>query len=471
MPNPTYTIPAPRPGSRKSWRKTITGIAPEQARGYAVQGEFLDAGASYRITPGGIILGVDECPNGNVVNIWRCADDGTLAELKQITRKGPWSGKATINAIAKLVAANPWPTNAPKPILAASAKNTVAEKCDRCAHTINPGEGRIGRNQRGYRIAQHDVCPPRPNWYAGKCGRCGGWLDSGEGVLGILEGRTVATHPGMCPPPDQRKPVPPRPNERAESCARCWQTVPVNGGVYRDGAVYHHDGQCPTPAESTTWVVSYGRPGPRYPRPVTGYTIGEVLRATVVETQHPVPADTPGYRRETAHAVSAIWVVVAEDRPRYYRDEDGNNPPQLVGDDGWLFTARVRPATADEAADLLAEETVETNRTKLHARAVREIVNSGDGEVPAETGNLLALPGVRVEPRPVGSMAFAASYGAYIHLRVDRDTQTIWVLVYNGDDGDTWSRSNCGPYIARRLPATADRLALVDELAAEFGRI
>ncbi|HET8642675.1 MAG TPA: hypothetical protein VFM37_12100 [Pseudonocardiaceae bacterium] len=58
--------------------------------------------------------------------------------------------------------------------------------------------------------------------------------------------------------------------------------------------------------------------------PAAGYRLGQVLRATLSEHEHPVPAGAPGYHREGDQRVSAIVTVLAELAPQYARDEDGD---------------------------------------------------------------------------------------------------------------------------------------------------
>ncbi len=502
-----YTIPAPREGATKSWRKTVTGVDPTKVKGFAVQGKFLDPGATYHLPPGGLIVGVDDVPvEGHIVTIWHAADD-QLVEVKRLARKGPWAGPATIKAITKLFAEHPWPNDpatggrAPlPPVLTSNAPNAAAGECRHCRQTVKTGEGTQGRNDRGYRYVEHRVCPPRPpvhNSYAGPCRRCGGWLDAGEGILisrksesirtitelppsdvvisawtaatNAEESGVVAVHEGDCPAPGDRKPAPARPNRYTEPCVLCWIPVPAGTGLYRDGAVVH-DGACPSGFDGPTWTINYGRPGRYHPAPQRGYQDGQALRATLWEHTSIVPADAPGYRRDRS-AVSAIVVVVGEAKPRYCRDEDGDQPADLLGVDGWFFQARVRVATAEEAAGVLTAEATVQQRDALMLRAELDMVRAGDQEHPDDTDGVLALPGVRIEPRRAGSLAFAASYGAFIHLRVDRAGGAVWVLRYNGADGDDWSANNCGAYVARRVPLTQQRAELVDQLASEFGEI
>jgi len=107
---------------------------------------------------------------------------------------------------------------------------------------------------------------------------------------------------------------------------------------------------------------------------------------------------------------------------KYYR-EDG----LCFGaaeDSGYVYYAEVREATPQEAAPVLREEERIRRRDALRGRIETEIVKpaerpASEGEIP----DLLTLPEARFgEP--------------LVHLRVDRDSSMIWVLNYNGADGD-----------------------------------
>ncbi|MFI1189393.1 hypothetical protein [Streptomyces californicus] len=53
-------------------------------------------------------------------------------------------------------------------------------------------------------------------------------------------------------------------------------------------------------------------------------------------------------------------------------------------------------------------------------------------------------------------------------LHVDEQARVAWYLRYNGHDGDDWSLSNHGSFIARRVPLTEERARLVADLRAEY---
>lgn len=72
-----------------------------------------------------------------------------------------------------------------------------------------------------------------------------------------------------------------------------------------------------------------------------------------------------------------------------------------------------------------------------------------------------------MDPVPIAPPASRPS-GHADRLVVDADAGQIWTLVYNGADGDDWSRSNHGTEIALRHPLTPERAQLVAELRAEY---
>jgi hypothetical protein len=161
-------------------------------------------------------------------------------------------------------------------------------------------------------------------------------------------------------------------------------------------------------------------------------------------------------------------VVTALSHSRTFYKEDGFSYG-AAGDAGWVYCTEVREATPAEADVLHAREARTAGRANLSARGTALASDAG-AETPGDAGDLHSLPGARIGPERSPSLAFGAE-GCYRHLRADADGGWLWVLTHNGADGDDWSRSNSGSYIARRLPLTLERQALFDELAAEFGAI
>jgi hypothetical protein len=152
----------------------------------------------------------------------------------------------------------------------------------------------------------------------------------------------------------------------------------------------------------------------------------------------------------------------------YYK-EDGFSFG-AADDAGWVYFTEVREATSAEAAELEAREARQAAREALAAQGAA-LASAPEAETPEEApAGLRDLPGARIEPRRRTSLAFGAE-GCYRHLRADAAGGWLWVLTYNGADGDNWSLSNSGSYVARRLPLTPERRALFGALAAEFGAI
>lgn len=189
-----------------------------------------------------------------------------------------------------------------------------------------------------------------------------------------------------------------------------------------------------------------------------------MLRSTLYDHSRPFPAYAPGFHRPREGEVSAIVTTVRERHPEYCRDEDGNQPADLIGEDGWYFRILVRPATAEEAADILAAEEQQQRQARLAARRRRLFELCDDGEIP-ETPDLSGA----------GQVNFGARRSLHQHwpddeLHVDGDAQIAWFLRHNGADGDNWSANNFGSFIARRLPLTEERAQLVADLRAEYSQ-
>ncbi|WP_052120462.1 hypothetical protein [Amycolatopsis sp. MJM2582] len=261
-------------------------------------------------------------------------------------------------------------------------------------------------------------------------------------------------------------------NSFPDTCQRCWQHIPANEGVLGrrgDRWTVSHEGDCPPyPGGYTgpTWVIDAGEPGTRDRQPRPRWTIGVVLRADIPAVEHPVPEDSPGRCGEPGGRwVSLIVTVLAEAQPRFVRDEDGNSPDVLIGENGWWFRAKVRPATAAEAAPLLAEESVVARRRELERRRVAEFAFGyslvDDGEVPDEP-DLSGAVAV-----PFGAEALRRGWPVD-RLLVDQEAGVVWSLTYNQADGEDWSRNNTGPYVAWRQPLTPRRAELIRDLREEY---
>jgi hypothetical protein len=170
----------------------------------------------------------------------------------------------------------------------------------------------------------------------------------------------------------------------------------------------------------------------------------------------------------TARLADGTAVTVLAHDKTFYR-EDGMSFG-AADDAGWVYFTEVREAAPAETAELDAREARQERREALAANRAA-FSAAPDAETPEEApAGLLDLPGARTEPERPLTLAFGPE-GCYRHLRADADGGWLWELTWNGADGDDWSLSNAGPYIARRVPLTPERRALFTNLGAEFGLI
>lgn len=153
---------------------------------------------------------------------------------------------------------------------------------------------------------------------------------------------------------------------------------------------------------------------------------------------------------------------------RYYA-EDGWSFG-VMDEAGYLYFSEVREATDAERAVLEAREARSAAREDLAARGAALATDPAAQAPAGDPGNLRALPGARIKAESPVTLAFGPE-GCYRHLRADAGKGILWILTYNGADGDDWSRSDYGPYIARFLPLTPDRRVLFDDLADTFGQL
>ncbi|HEY2763432.1 MAG TPA: hypothetical protein VGJ13_05380 [Pseudonocardiaceae bacterium] len=135
---------------------------------------------------------------------------------------------------------------------------------------------------------------------------------------------------------------------------------------------------------------------------------------------------------------------------RYYR-EDGMTFG-AADDRGYVYFAEVRRATEEEAAPLLAREAAQQHRETVVAQVETEIaVPATRPDADEEIPDLNLLKGVKL--------------GSLVEIR--KGAECLWVLRYNGADGDNWAYNNYGGYIATRVPLTPQR----SELFAEARRV
>ncbi|MGH3693223.1 MAG: hypothetical protein ACRDRX_04355 [Pseudonocardiaceae bacterium] len=145
-----------------------------------------------------------------------------------------------------------------------------------------------------------------------------------------------------------------------------------------------------------------------------------------IQDPHGVPAVGQTMRHE------GRLVTVLRAWSRYYPEEGLSFG--AAEDAGHVYSAEVRAASTEESSPVLEGESRERRLTEL-ARIARSARLPGPDE---EMGDLLALPQVQITP--------------LVQLAVDETAGTVWVLEYNGADGDDWSLSNYRAYIVRRMP-------------------
>lgn len=150
-------------------------------------------------------------------------------------------------------------------------------------------------------------------------------------------------------------------------------------------------------------------------------------------------------------------VVITRSKSRYYR-EDGMSFG--VGKErGYIYSARARLATPEEAAPLLARREAARRAQERRAdleQGVRALERAKDHDTPE--GSHLRPQGRRL---PVNG-GFDL-YGGGTELVLDEDGLHVWVLRNNGGDGDFWGANNVGTggagAVGRRVPLTDERRA------------
>ncbi|MFE3504209.1 hypothetical protein ACFXPX_04505 [Kitasatospora sp. NPDC059146] len=490
-------VPPTEEGAVKPWRKLLRALDESRRGGYVCVGPWLEAGAVYRLPAGALIVGVDRTSEtARRVRLWRVNTRGALTVMRDSTLKSFSAefGDGVRNTLRTALDRYPPSVHAPQLVRAAAPQapkpNGRADRCALCGKSVAAGAGLLVGTP-GHRSVQHrpGECPPLRNERGQACSKCGGWVEPGTGILSSPhEGMWNVRHDGDCPPEGERAAPPPPPrrrNERADRCVRCGRDVAeFEGWLIPPAAVggfwsVEHDGDCPPPAagqyDGPTWRITAGVPGRFKPVPGPHWTIGQIARFKVAEWEQPVPADAPGLVR--VHGMpSLLGVVVSEDRPQYIRDEDGDSPTdELIGESGWFFCGRVRPATAEEAAPLLAQEAEAAVDRGLRARVGRLLSwrypREGARYLPAEDldQELAGVELVELRTRPAAECtAFGRGlYPDQVWIAEGRD----WVLTttHNGMDGDDWSLINWRRHIALLHPMTADLRRLVDDLTARYG--
>ncbi|MET9260309.1 hypothetical protein [Amycolatopsis sp. NPDC004079] len=318
-------VPGPAEGASKSWRRMVTSVDPAKGDAFALDGTWLEPGRAFEITVGAVVVACDVFDDHRLIRMLT-VEVGGLAEVKAWDQKRRL-GRRALNFVAGRL---------PKGLLCSARAlealpNKWAGRCVRCRQDVDAGAGQFVEEDGRRRVAHlNGACPPRPpliSRFDGNCRLCRGWITAGHGHAVKDSGRWEVEHPGgACPPVPE-----PAPNLYDGWCRDCREIVPAGTGVFDRGPC-HRDG-CPEPTVAgPTWTV-HRRAGALEP--------GRVLRARLRPwgNEPPVPESAPGYRVLDEHGlVHAVVTVVS-----------------ALGRDA-RFNARVRIATEDEAADVLAEQ-------------------------------------------------------------------------------------------------------------------
>lgn len=333
-------VPAQPAGARKSWRRMVTAIEPVGTDAFALAGPWLDADIAYDVPDGALILSCDVFDGHREISLWRVTDDA-LNPVKTWTSKKPL-GRAVLNYTGRRItvtAGTPQRLENREPRV-----NAYPGRCGKCRRHVEAGAGLL-LDIGGSWSTEHVSCPPpprfiTPNRYSNTCFACGSWVAAGEGVAIRLDQPAAGTgswywpmHPGQCPADG----VPGPANRVPGWCADCGEQVRPGGGYWLYEAL-HHRGPCPrSTTTGPTWLV-------RRRFWIGGFAAGQTRRVQVdLRRGGPdVPACAPGLRVLSAGYVEFVATVM--DTADY---------------SGGGQRARVRPATAAEAEDVLAAEAAE----------------------------------------------------------------------------------------------------------------
>jgi hypothetical protein len=328
----TIVVIAPIPTAAiKGWRRLILAIDPAKTGAFALTGQSLHPGGCYRAQHGALIIAVDTYPDNRAIRLLR-VHPGGLETVKEWRQKTPLGPRVT-SFIAKRLPADTWRA---API--AGVPNRWPGRCYRCGEELNVGAGVAVRINGSTRVSHQDQCPPRPpksNEKDGCCRLCGKPVPAGSGLLNrewddlTSSPRWTVEHVNNAAcdaAPDAF------PNRWADWCADCGRLVRAGHGVWKDRAVRCY-GSCREPAALPSWRITTSK-GDKY---ATGETIRTVVAPRPGE--RPVPSEAPG-RQILDEGMVSLIVTVIDTHTR----GDG------------LCMAKVRAATWDEAAEILAEE-------------------------------------------------------------------------------------------------------------------
>lgn len=366
-------MPAAHPDAVRTWRRLIQAINPAEKGAFALDGPNLSPGVAYEVSDGALIVAVDKLSDGFLVRFLRVTDHA-LAEEKTWQLKNAL-GKRVVDYIQRRLAPTASRHRAAR---AETIPNQWPARCAECGRTVRPGEGIVlprPFGMPGTTTVTHrpGACPPppeviSPNRRSEPCLVCGRWVPAGTGVARrrtqpdeTTGSQYQACHDGDCPPDAPWGPL----NRHPGWCTDCGELVQPGQG-WRDPSedgwpLRHLEGTCLPPAPYPTWIVK--RPRGEEPfRPGQVRRVRVDLRGGVAEgwtgpltwsrwrrpDNPPVTPTVPGFRVLRDTFVEMVAVVV-----------------ETAGE-GRRQRARVRAATAEEAADLLADELERETETLPH---------------------------------------------------------------------------------------------------------
>ncbi|MEU0237754.1 hypothetical protein ABZ234_08685 [Nocardiopsis sp. NPDC006198] len=489
--SPTRTlVPVTVPDQEKKytcWAKTLEGLDESERGGRAIQGQWLVRGLAYELPERLLLVTVERhdvhYSEDVHLTLWQvdAAAENGLRQLYTSANKGGFIGKRMLGVLrTRLRTArpvlNPGSVKALQREEEPERRNERHDRCRHCWGPVRPGAGRLVRTPDRIRV-EHLSCPPMANEHEGECAHCGRIVPALSGILvprseatwpseadarreaaGQVLGRYKAAHAPLCPDLSIPEPAPrARENWKAGPCVRCHQYVPAQRGhlTGTPGGVRRvvHPGPCPPYAHALegvrTWTVEEEAAGAAY-----DYPPGTVARVHQEQDQGG-PDQGPGWRPLLGGGASLIGVVLAAAEHRD-RAQDGTWSGRLAT--VW------RPATEAEAAPVLEGEERRLAEAGLTARARRALaLLPGAAPADAVAPPVEELLEVRFADLPRVWVPAGAGRAESTVFLDERAGQVITV-VHNSAEGDDWSLSNWGGYIAYRHPLTCERAALVHDL-------
>ncbi|MFI6277928.1 hypothetical protein [Streptomyces sp. NPDC050988] len=145
----TVHIPAPDEGAVKPWRKWLQRLDESQFGARACVGDWLEAGASYELPVGAMVVLCDSHPGGarKGVRIWRGKRDGTIKEERDSTLGSANAfGTSVRGTMRRLLEKHPARPETARQIAAAPRRvNEREDSCELCRPVCAPCLAHGGR--------------------------------------------------------------------------------------------------------------------------------------------------------------------------------------------------------------------------------------------------------------------------------------------------------------------------------------